>query len=111
MKKSTIKEMFAIALFILIFSGVELKAETVINFGMFSKHFNKDASKKYNESHDLIGVQHNGYVLSTFVNSYSQRTWYAGKVKTLAENSGFKCRIQTRRAWVKFAWHFCTLSA
>lgn len=43
------------------------------------------SSKKYNSTNDLLGIQYKGYILSTLVNSYDERTFFAGVGRKLIE--------------------------
>lgn len=46
--------------------------------GMLSYHY--DRITPYNETHELIGYEHDGWFIETFVNSKYRTTWYAGRI-------------------------------
>lgn len=46
-----------------------------VMLGMFSEHV---GTNKFNESHNLFGVDYKGYSVGTFKNSFSNQTYYAG---------------------------------
>ncbi len=51
-----------------------------IILGMFSKH---TSSTKRNEDNHMVGIQYKGYTAGTFVNSYHDRTYFAGVSREL----------------------------
>jgi len=53
------------------------EAETKVYLGAWSTHLVTDGD--FNESHDLVAVEHNGWIAGRFVNSYSRESWFAGK--------------------------------
>jgi len=53
-------------------------ADNYLHLGMFSKHFE---DKNYNEVHNLVGLEFDGYFLHRFKNSQGDATYFAGKIK------------------------------
>ena len=53
------------------------EAETKVYLGAWSTHLVTDGD--YNETHNLVAVEHNGWIAGTFKNSYSRESWFAGK--------------------------------
>ena len=53
------------------------KADTKVYVGAWSTHLVTDGD--YNESHDLVAVEHNGWIAGRFVNSYSRESWFVGE--------------------------------
>ena len=58
-------------------SASNAEAETKVYVGAWSIHLVTDGD--YNESHDLLAIEHNGWIAGRFVNSYSRESWFAGK--------------------------------
>lgn len=58
-------------------------ADDYIYLGAWSKHIDQDTQywdgNKYNESHQLIGYQHNSYMLGHYKNSFNESTFVATK--------------------------------
>lgn len=68
--------------------GYNAKADTYIYAGAWSEHLISGDEYDYNEQHDLIGVEHNGFMAGHFVNSYgvdSQIVGYRLKREWLAD--------------------------
>lgn len=53
----------------------QANAETRIHFGGWSAHL-KDA--EYNETHNLVALEHQSVMIGTFDNSYGDESWFAG---------------------------------
>lgn len=53
--------------------GYNAKAETAVTLGGWSKHLITD--EDYNESHDAVLVEHNGWMAGRFTNSYDRTTY------------------------------------
>ena len=60
---------------ILVFFARQVMADTYIYTGAFSEHL---FSSVPNETHNLLAVQHNGYIGGYFENSYGDDTAFAG---------------------------------
>ena len=58
-------------------SASNAEADTKVYLGAWSTHLVTDGD--FNESHDLLAVEHNGWIAGRFVNSYSRELWFAGK--------------------------------
>lgn len=52
------------------------RGETNVFVGAWSKHIT--GTKDRNENHDLVAVEHNGWIAGTFENSHFRETWFAG---------------------------------
>ncbi|MFO7886420.1 MAG: hypothetical protein R6U68_16515 [Desulfobacteraceae bacterium] len=59
------------------------KARDSILAGMWSKHFN--SSNDHRETHNLCGLQYNGFYAATFSNSHSHQVFSIGVSRTLTE--------------------------
>ena len=53
-------------------------AETIIHTGMWSKHFD---NRGYNETHNLIGIEREGYFAVIYRNSQNDKSIYVGRIK------------------------------
>ncbi len=58
--------------------------ETSVYLSMHSYHYDK--TMESNESHSVIGGEHNGYFVEKFTNSFYDRTYHAGYI-----DRGYKC--------------------
>lgn len=58
--------------------------------GAWSKHMD---SGKYNETHDLVALEHRGWIAGTLVNSYNDRTYIAGYGWDLVQVTDWKIRL------------------
>ncbi|MGO1190291.1 hypothetical protein [Vibrio casei] len=49
-----------------------------VMLGGWSHHLHKSESKTYNEKNDLIAIEYDGWIGGTFVNTFDDRTFFAG---------------------------------
>jgi len=54
------------------------KADNKLYFEMFTLHVNPSSFRKDNWNQQLIGIQYNGFLVSTLVNSFYNRTYMIG---------------------------------
>jgi len=53
-------------------------ADSTVYLGAVSKHIGGDSEYDYNENHNLIGVEADGWFAGFFENSYREDTWAIG---------------------------------
>lgn len=51
--------------------------QTHVYLGQWSRH-TRDEGDEYNETHELIGIEHKNVFITSFVNSYSDRSYFGG---------------------------------
>lgn len=86
MHRETVKWVVVLAL-----CAVASKAgATTLYLGAWSKHLDGGS---YNETHDLVAVEHNRWIAGTLVNSYNDRTYIAGHGWDLAQGNDWRFRL------------------
>lgn len=61
---------------IALMASMDARAETYAYTGAWSKHIASDYD--YNETHNLLAVEHGGYIAGRFDNSFDTETYFAG---------------------------------
>jgi hypothetical protein len=67
-------------LFLLVLFSFSANAENYLYLGSWSKHFKSHSTGfEYNDTHNLIALQKDGYTLGTFENSFYRQTYFLTK--------------------------------
>lgn len=72
---------------------ISFKAQaTTVHLGAWSKHVNP-AKEVVNEKHDLIAIEHNGYAIARYKNSFNHEVYAVAKRVELYDNHNIEVAI------------------
>ena len=75
---------------LLLFSSIPVLADDYIYTGSWSYHFDQKDHPISNENHELIGYQHNSWMVGSYKNSWGDQSYIIGREFSIKQYGNFK---------------------